>query len=149
MESSVKSKIENFCTYQERCHQDVIIKLNKLGVFGDGVDEYLCYLIDEKFLSETRFSEAYVRDKFNFNNWGKVKITNELKTKKISNWNINNALNKISDKEYYQKLMTLCEKQIDQELKIDKKSREKIIRRLCYKGWEVDKVIEVINQLTE
>lgn len=149
MESSVKSKIENFCAYQERCHQDVIIKLNKLGVFGDGVDEYLCYLIDEKFLSETRFSEAYVRDKFNFNNWGKVKITNELKTKKISNWNINNALNQISDKEYYQKLMTLCEKQIDQELKIDKKSREKIIRRLCYKGWEVDKVIEVINQLTE
>ena len=50
MESSVKKKIEYFCAYQERCHSDVINKLNKLGVFGDQVDEYICYLIDENFL---------------------------------------------------------------------------------------------------
>ena len=149
MESTIKSKIENFCAYQERCHQDVINKLNKLGVFGDEVDEYICYLIDEKFLSETRFTEAFVRGKFNINNWGKVKIKNELKAKKISDWNIANALNLIDDKEYSQKLMSLCMREIGKELKIDIKSREKIIRRLSYKGWEVDKVIEFINQLTK
>ena len=63
MESSVKKKIEYYCAYQERCHQEVTNKLNKLGVFGDAADEYVCYLIDENFLSETRFSEAYVRRK--------------------------------------------------------------------------------------
>ena len=79
MESSVKKKIEHYCAYQERCHLEVTNKLNKLGVFGDELDEYVCYLIDENFLSETRFSEAYVRGKFNNNNWGKVKISRELK----------------------------------------------------------------------
>ena len=55
MESSVKKKIEHYCAYQERCHLEVTNKLNKLGVFGDELDEYVCYLIDENFLSETRF----------------------------------------------------------------------------------------------
>jgi len=149
MESTIKSKIENFCAYQERCHQDVINKLNKLGVFGNEVDEYICYLIDEKFLSETRFTEAFVRGKFNINNWGKVKIKNELKAKKISEWNITNALNQVDDHEYSQKLMSLCKREIDKEHKIDNKSKEKIIRRLSYKGWEIDKVIEFFNQLTK
>ena len=77
MESSVKKKIEYYCAYQERCHQEVTNKLNKLGVFGDDADEYVCYLIDENFISETRFSEAYVRGKFNNNSWGKNKIIRE------------------------------------------------------------------------
>ena len=57
--------IEFYCAYQERCHYDVSNKLNKLGVFGDEVDEYICYLIDENYLSETRYSEAFIRGKFN------------------------------------------------------------------------------------
>ena len=77
MESSIKKKMEFYCAYQERCHSDVINKLNKLGVFGDEEDEYICYLIDENYLSETRYSEAYVRGKFNNNNWGRVKIIRE------------------------------------------------------------------------
>ena len=89
MESSVKRKIENYCAYQERCHSEVKRKLNSLGVFGQDVDEYLFYLIDENFLSETRFSEAYVRGKFNYKNWGKIKIIKELKARDISDWNIN------------------------------------------------------------
>ena len=99
MESSVKKKIEHYCAYQERCHLEVTNKLNKLGVFGDELDEYVCYLIDENFLSETRFSEAYVRGKFNNNNWGKVKISRELKLRNISDWNISNALSQINSED--------------------------------------------------
>ena len=62
MESSIKKKIEFYCAYQERCHNDVSNKLNKLGVFGDEVDEYICYLIDENFLSETIFKTSLPTD---------------------------------------------------------------------------------------
>ena len=104
MESSIKKKIEFYCAYQERCHNDVSNKLNKLGVFGDEVDEYICYLIDENYLSETRYSEAFIRGKFNNNNWGRIKIIRELKVRNISEWNINNALKQIDEKEYEKKL---------------------------------------------
>jgi len=120
-----------------------------LGVFGQDVDEYLFYLIDENFLSETRFSEAYVRGKFNYNNWGKIKIIKELKARDISDWNINKALDQISEKDYNDKLKKLCEKKIDSSDGISPELKQKIIKNLTYKGWELERIIRSINQLTK
>ena len=147
MESSVKKKIEHYCAYQERCHLEVTNKLNKLGVFGDELDEYICYLIDENFLSETRFCEAYVRGKFNNNNWGKVKLSRELKLRNISDWNISNALNQIKSEDYNKKLRKLCEKLVEISDKPEFEVRNKVVKNLSYKGWEVDLVIKTLNQL--
>ena len=147
MESSVKNKIEHYCAYQERCHLEVTNKLNKLGVFGDELDEYVCYLIDENFLSETRFSEAYVRGKFNNNNWGKVKISRELKLRNISDWNISNALSQINSEDYNNKLRKLCLKLVELNDKSEFELKNKVVKNLSYKGWEVDLVIKTLNQL--
>ena len=147
MESSVKKKIEHYCAYQERCHLEVTNKLNKLGVFGDELDEYVCYLIDENFLSETRFSEAYVRGKFNNNNWGKVKLSRELKLRNISDWNISNALSQINSEDYSNKLRKLCLKLVELNDKSEFELKNKVVKDLSYKGWEVDLVIKTLNQL--
>jgi regulatory protein len=147
MESSVKKKIEHYCAYQERCHLEVTNKLNKLGIFGDELDEYVCYLIDENFLSETRFSEAYVRGKFNNNNWGKVKISRELKLRNISDWNISNALSQINSVDYSNKLRKLCLKLVELNDKSEFELKNKVVKNLSYKGWEVDLVIKTLNQL--
>ena len=147
MESSVKKKIEHYCAYQERCHLEVTNKLNKLGVFGDELDEYVCYLIDENFLSETRFSEAYVRGEFNNNNWGKVKLSRELKLRNISDWNISNALNQIKSEDYNKKLRKLCEKLVEISDKPEFELRNKVVKNLSYKGWEIDLIIKTLNQL--
>ena len=147
MESSVKKKIEHYCAYQERCHLEVTNKLNKLGVYGDELDEYVCYLIDENFLSETRFSEAYVRGKFNNNNWGKVKLSRELKLRNISDWNISNALSQINSEDYNNKLRKLCLKLVNHSDKPEFELKNKVVKNLSYKGWEVDLVIKTLNQL--
>ena len=147
MESSVKKKIEHYCAYQERCHLEVTNKLNKLGVFGDELDEYVCYLIDENFLSETRFCEAYVRGKFNNNNWGKIKLSRELKLRNISDWNISNALNQIKSEDYNKKLRKLCEKLVEISDKPEFELRNKVVKNLSYKGWEIDLIIKTLNQL--
>ena len=147
MESSVKKKIEHYCAYQERCHLEVTNKLNKLGVFGDDLDEYVCYLIDENFLSETRFSEAYVRGKFNNNNWGKVKLSRELKLRNISDWNISNALSQINSEDYNNKLRKLCLKLVNLSDKPEFELKNKVVKNLSYKGWEVDLVLKTLNQL--
>ena len=149
MESSIKKKIEFYCAYQERCHFDVRNKLNKLGVFGDEVDEYICYLIDENYLSETRYTEAFIRGKFNNNNWGRIKIIRELKVRNISEWNINNALKQIDEKDYEKKLNKICEKQIQQISGSSSEIRNKVLRRLTQKGWETDLIIKCLNRPTK
>tara|TARA_B100000989_G_scaffold227427_1_gene174487 strand:- start:1984 stop:2433 length:450 start_codon:yes stop_codon:yes gene_type:complete len=147
MESSIKKKIEYYCVFQERCHFDVINKLNKLGIYDNQIDEYICYLIDENFLSETRYSETFVRGKFNYNHWGRIKIKRQLKLKNISEWNINNALKQIDDEQYEKKLDTICKKQIEQISNTNYEVKNKIIRRLAQKGWETDKIIKCLNRL--
>jgi len=67
----------------------------------------------------------------------------------ISDWNINNAINQISDKEYDEKLIRLCKRKIDFSKEFSNKTKDKIIRSLRYKGWELDKIITSINQLTK
>jgi|TARA_B100000809_G_scaffold45971_2_gene40368 regulatory protein len=148
MNDSIRKKIEFYCAYQERCHMEVNKKLNKLGVYGDEIDKYLCHLIDNNFLNETRFSENYVRGKFNSNDWGKIKIIQELKSRKISTWNINNALSKICDEDYFKKIRGLSIKIIKENSGIPKeKIKEKILNKLQYKGWEKELIFKEINTL--
>ena len=148
MNNSIRKKIEYYCAYQERCHTEVNKKLNKLGVYGDEIDKYLCHLTDNNFLNETRFSENYVRGKINNKDWGKIKIIQELKSRKISTWNINNALSEICDEDYLKKIRGLSIKIIKENSGIPKeKIKEKILNRLQYKGWEKELIFKEINTL--
>ena len=77
----------------------------------------------------------------------RVKIIQELKSRNISDWNINKALGQISETEYNDKLKKLCEKRIDSSDNSTPNRKDKIIRSLTYKGWEIDKVVSLVNQL--
>ena len=48
------------------------------------IENIVTDLILEKFIDEQRFSESFCRGKFRIKRWGKVKIKNELRLRKIS-----------------------------------------------------------------
>lgn len=127
---------------------DVTQKLKKLEIFGDDKDLYLSHLIDNDFLNEKRFSECYVKGKFNNNNWGRIKIIRELKSRKISIDNINNGLSEINEADYLKKIRVLSIKIINENIdKPKEKLKENIFNRLDYKGWEKELIFEEINTL--
>ena len=127
---------------------EVAQKLRKLGIFGDELEKYICDLIDNDFLNEKRFSECYVKGKFNNNNWGRIKIIRELKSRKISIDNINNGLSEINEEDYLKKLRVLSIKIINENIdKPKEKLKENIFKRLDYKGWEKELIFEEINTL--
>ena len=127
---------------------EVTKKLNKLGIFGDNLQKYICHLIDKNFLNEQRFSEYYVRGKFNNNNWGRVKIIRELEARKISIVNIENGLSEINEDDYLNKIRILSKKIIKENTgKPKDKIKEKLFKRLEYKGWEKELIFEEIKTL--
>ena len=127
---------------------DVTQKLKKLEIFGDDKDQYLLHLIDNDFLNEQRFSECYVRGKFNNNSWGRIKIIRELESRKISINNIEKGLSEINKKDYLKKLRELSSKIINENLgKPKEKLKKKMFNRLEYKGWEKELIFEEINTL--
>ncbi len=148
MDNSIKKKIEFYCAYQERCQIEITEKLKKLGIFGDDIAEYINHLISNDFLNEERFSECYVRGKFNNNNWGRKKIIRELESRNISTEIINKAMSEISEEDYIKKIRVLATKIINENLDTPKeKIREKIYNRLDYKGWEKELIFEEIKVL--
>jgi hypothetical protein len=56
-------KIQNYCAYQERSHQEVKNKLFEYGLYSNDVDELLSQLITDGFLNEERFAKAFAGGK--------------------------------------------------------------------------------------
>ena len=100
-------RIKSYCALQDRCQWDVLQKLNEWGLQQATKDHILELLITDKFVDEERFSVSFCRGKFRIKNWGKRKITNELKRKQISTICINIGLKEIDDNEYNQVLEKL------------------------------------------
>ncbi len=103
-------KIKHFCAYQERSHFEVKQKLYSLGLYSNKVEALLATLIEENYLNEERFAVSFARGKFRLKRWGRIKIKYELKAKKVSEYNIKNALKEIEEGEYIATLQQLAEK---------------------------------------
>ena len=57
-------KLENYCAYQDRCHQEVEQKLFDMGMISQAKEKIILHLIEQTYLNEERFAKAYVRGKF-------------------------------------------------------------------------------------
>jgi len=104
------AKLQKYCAYQDRCHQEVRSKLITLGIYGDILEEIISELISENFLNEERFACSFARGKFRMRHWGKNLIVNELKFRKISAYCIRKAMIEIDDEEYLQTLHEVIQK---------------------------------------
>ncbi|WP_427854608.1 regulatory protein RecX [Flavobacterium pygoscelis] len=142
------SKIEHFCAYQERCHEEVIQKLYSMKMDSKEIDTILVQLISDNFLNEERFACSFARGKHRIKQWGKIRITNELKFKKINQTLINTALKEISAEEYLVTFHTLAEKnwQSIRETNTLKK-KKKFCDYLLRKGFESHLIYDKVKEL--
>ncbi len=136
-------KLEHYCAYQERCHQEVRKKLESLHMIPEAIDIIIVHLLEHNFLNEERFAKTFVSGKFKIKAWGRRRLTYELKKKDIGKVNINQALAEIENTEYIEVFNDLAEKKANSitETNIYKKKR-KLIDYLLYRGWESHLVYE-------
>ena len=141
-------KLEYYCSYQERCHQEVVSKLYELHMIPQAMDIIIVHLIDHNFLNETRFACSFARGKHRIKQWGRIRIVKELKFKKISAYNINLALKEFSEDEYLETFNTLAERQweISRETNIFKK-KKKFGDFMLRKGFESFLVYDKLKEL--
>jgi regulatory protein len=149
--SSIKEaiqKTEHFCAYQERCHEEVVAKLRSMNMDQNEVDQIMVHLIESNFLNEERFACSFARGKHRIKNWGKIRIVNELKSRKIAQTLINIALKEISQEEYNDTFTNLSEKQWESIRETNSiKKRKKCCDYLLRKGFESNLVYEKVKEL--
>jgi len=143
-----KRKLENYCSYQERCHKEVNQKLDNMGMITLAKDEIIIHLIEHDFLNEERFARSFARGKFRIKKWGKVRITRELKMRNITVFNIKLALSEIDLDDYDTTFNELAVKKYNALKESDKyKKRKKLADYLLYRGWETNLVYKKITEL--
>ena len=106
-------KIKRYCAYQERCQSEVRQKLYSFGLNSEPIENILCILIEENFIDEERFSKNFVRGKFRYKKWGKIKIKQHLKQKNISDYCIKKGFEEINQEDYLKTLDEILLKKSD------------------------------------
>tara|TARA_B100000902_G_C27304891_1_gene914869 strand:- start:1465 stop:1941 length:477 start_codon:yes stop_codon:yes gene_type:complete len=143
-------RIKNYCALQDRCQWDVLEKMKEWGLQQATKDHILEILINEKYVEEKRFSAAFCRGKFKIKNWGKRKIVNELKRKKISTTYINSGLKEIDDNDYNQVLDKLFnQKKATIKDKNHFTRKKKIANFLIQRGFESNLVWDKVRKLSD
>ena len=141
-------RLKNYCALQDRCQWDVTQKMKEWGLLEMTQNHILEILIQEKYVDEERFAQSFCRGKFIIKKWGKVKITNELKKKKISDICIKKGLEEIELTEYDLLLENLLTKKNDTLRDKNHFTRKsKLARFLIQRGFEGNLVWDKIREL--
>lgn len=140
------AKAQSYCAYQERSQQEVRDKLYDWGLHSAQVEQLISTLIQDNFLNEERFALAFAQGKLRIKGWGRIKIKQALKFKRVSDKLIQKALKSLDYDEYEQKLMDICAKK--ERLLTEKdafKRRYKLQQFLLSRGFETDLIAEVLK----
>ena len=141
-------KLEHYCAYQDRCHEEVVQKLRTMKMDADEIDSIVVQLITDNFLNEERFACSYARGKHRIKHWGKIRIINELKFRKISVTLIKIALKEINDSDYFRMFDELADKHWETISEINlMKKRKKFCDYFLRKGWENELIYQKVKDL--
>jgi len=143
-----KKKLEYYCAYQERCHDEVVEKLRTMRMIPEAIDLIVVHLLDNNFLNEERFACSFARGKHRIKYWGRIRIVRELKFRNISKYNIDTALREIPQDEYLSNFYKLADTHWQNMQERDGlKKRKKFCDFLLRKGFESNLVYEKAKDL--
>lgn len=137
-EEAALSKVAAYCSTAEHCRAEVSEKLQKWGIAYSAIERILLHLESEKYIDEERYCRAYVKEKFCFSKWGKMKIGQGLYMKKIPSDIVWRHLNEIDHEEYLTVLRGLLSaKRKSVRANDDYELNGKLIRFALSRGFEM------------
>ncbi len=141
-------KAAAYCSMSEHCLSEVREKLSNWGVESEAQERILKRLLDERFVDESRFAAAFVKDKFRFNQWGRIKIRIMLQQKKVDAHQIEDAMELIDEEEYRDCLFSiLSQKRKSLKDKDPQQLKAKLYRFAASRGFESDLIFKLVPKI--
>ena len=143
----VLDKMAKYCAYQERCVKDVTDKLKSFDILEKEREDILQYLIENHFVSDKRFAQAFVRGKINQSGWGLNKIRFHLIQKGIDKNLIEAAMETFDEGIYRQRLIEILKiKAKTVKAANDYEKKRKLAAYALQKGFEAPLIWEVLKE---
>jgi regulatory protein len=144
--TSAITKARAYCARQERCQQEVRDKLYAWEVPGKEIESIIAQLIGEGFLNEARFAEHFAVSKSRQKGWGKRKIEQALRMKRVSEHCIRHGLKAIDGEEAMESLKKLVAKRWVREKEANAfVKRQKVMAFFLRRGYGVDEIESALN----
>ena len=137
----------SLCAGREICLSDIKQKLNAWGVEDQDKQKIINRLIEDKFIDDRRYALAFVKDKFTYNNWGKIQLSAALRIKNIAVESIREALDSIDEEIYraaLKSIITNHRKTLKSKSPYDLKG--KLLRYGLSKGFESHLIYDLLNE---
>ena len=149
-EQEAYQKLSALCALSEQCCYDVMKKMKRWELTDEMAEKIVARLIKEKFIDEERYARAFVRDKFRYNHWGKVRIEQELKIRKIAAKHIEAGLEELKEEDNLDTLCKIIEKKRPSvKGKNEYEIKGKLIRFALGRGFEMDDIMKIVGSLDE
>lgn len=142
------SKAMALCSLSEQCSSDIRDKVINWGINTDEADKIISLLKSENFINDSRYACAYCRDKHNFNGWGRIKISYNLRKKGFGQTVIDEAFESIDYDKYDDRVSSLLKSKLRVISGKDlMKTKAALYRYGISRGFEPEIVMRHINKL--
>lgn len=145
-----RTKAESYCSLSEHCRSEVLAKLQQWGVSEEAWEGIVRHLEKERYVDEFRYAAFFVRDKYRFNQWGRMKIEQALRVKRIPQTCISVGMEEIDEEEYLSVLTSLLEKKARSvKASNDFERKGKLVRFAAGHGYELDAILACLRRIGE
>ena len=136
------------CSSTEHCTADIREKLARWGVTEADSRTIIDRLVQERFIDEQRYAVAFVKDKFRFSGWGRIKMRYALQQKRIDGSDIDHALATLDEEQYNDRLLELLQAKSRSIRDDDPEARRaKLFRFATSRGFESALIFNALKQV--
>ncbi|MDE6323258.1 MAG: RecX family transcriptional regulator [Paramuribaculum sp.] len=147
--AQIVARLEDLCVRSEQSVFDLRQKISRWGLTDPmETDRIIDGLIDRRFVDDSRFARAYVRDKYRFDRWGRMKIIRGLIARRIPRPTIDEALEEIDNREYAlncYRLLCSRRRQIPDSVE-PHDARQRLMRFAAARGYELSLIVRLIEK---
>lgn len=134
----------------ERSSGDALRLMKRWGVDDNDAQRVLQRLIAERFIDDSRYAAAFVREKINLSGWGSYKIVAALRRKGVDNRIIENALSQYGSVDMEERLQGLLEKKIKTVKYRDTSDlRAKLFRFAASRGYDYSTAMQAVDRVVK
>ena len=145
-EQQILAKLTALCSGAEHCSYEMTEKMRRWEVDEATQARVMEYLTREKYMDDSRFCRAFIREKMRFNKWGRRKIELALYQKRIDKSVSAEALDEVDASEYVVILRPLL-KQKERSVKANSEYEKnmKLIKFAMSRGFTFDVIKECLT----
>ena len=139
-------KLSALCARSEHCQQDMLEKMRGWGLSDADQAEVMDRLVSEQFVDDERYARAFANDKIRYTKWGRRKVEQALRMKRIDERTVSEVLDDISDEDYLTTLRPLLrQKRQNTKAASEYELTMKLIKFALSRGYTID----IIRQCME